>query len=114
LRLASAMTEPFGNGFDQVMADQVGAADAFYRSIIPAGTREDGPNLLRQSYVGMLWGKRYFSCDTDRWLEEHGFDAMRPTPRQVRNREWFTLIWINLSPDRGTYDRPVCCFGRRT
>jgi hypothetical protein len=43
--------------------------------------------------------------NTDRWLEEHGFDAMRPTPHQVRNREWFHMIGDDVisMPDKWEY-----------
>ena len=30
----------------------------------------------------MLWSKQYFFLDTDKWLEEHGADPMRPDDRQ--------------------------------
>ena len=60
---------------------------------------------MRQALAGMLWSKQYFFYDTDRWLEEHGFDAMRPTPRLVRNREWFHMIGDNIisMPDKWEY-----------
>jgi Glycosyl hydrolase family 63 C-terminal domain len=60
---------------------------------------------MRQALAGMLWSKQYFFYDTDKWLEEHGFDAMRPTPRQVRNREWFHMIGDNVisMPDKWEY-----------
>jgi mannosylglycerate hydrolase MGH1-like protein len=60
---------------------------------------------MRQALAGMLWSKQYFFYDTDRWLEEHGFDAMRPTPHQVRNREWFHMIGDDVisMPDKWEY-----------
>ena len=60
---------------------------------------------MRQALAGMLWSKQYFFHDTDKWLEEHGFDAMRPTPRQVRNREWFHMIGDHIisMPDKWEY-----------
>jgi hypothetical protein len=62
-------------------------------------------NVMRQALAGMLWSKQYFFYDTDRWLEEHGFDAMRPTPHQVRNREWFHMIGDDVisMPDKWEY-----------
>ena len=59
---------------------------------------------MRQALAGMLWSKQYF-YDTHKWLEEHGYDAMRPTPRQVRNREWFHMIGDNVisMPDKWEY-----------
>ena len=60
---------------------------------------------MRQALAGMLWSKQYFFYDTDKWLEEHGYDPMRPTPRQVRNREWFHMIGDNVisMPDKWEY-----------
>ena len=80
-------------------------ADAFYQAITPARVGEDAANVMRQALAGMLWSKQYFFYDTDRWLEEHGFDAMRPTPHQVRNREWFHMIGDHVisMPDKWEY-----------
>ena len=60
---------------------------------------------MRQALAGMLWSKQYFFYDTDKWLEEHGYDAMRPTPRQVRNREWFHMLGDHIisMPDKWEY-----------
>ena len=60
---------------------------------------------MRQALAGMLWSKQYFFFDADKWLEEHGVDAMRPTPHQVRNREWFHMISDHVisMPDKWEY-----------
>ncbi len=103
LRLAeSAMAEPFGEDFDRIVAARLADADAFYRAITPTGIDDDAANLLRQAYAGMLWGKQYFFLDTNRWLEEHAADPLRPNPRPVRNREWFHMISNNVfsMPDK--------------
>ena len=80
-------------------------ADEFYQAITPTGIGEDEARVMRQALAGMLWSKQYFFYDTDRWLEEHGYDAMRPTPRQIRNREWFHMIGDNIisMPDKWEY-----------
>jgi hypothetical protein len=106
LRLAeSAMAEPFGEGFDRIVAARLAEADAFYRAITPTGIDDDAANLLRKAYAGMLWGKQYFFLDTNRWLEEHDADPLRPNPRRVRNREWFHMISDNIfsMPDKWEY-----------
>jgi hypothetical protein len=60
---------------------------------------------MRQALAGMLWSKQYFFLDADKWLVEHGFDPMQPTPRQVRNREWFHMIGDHVisMPDKWEY-----------
>jgi hypothetical protein len=106
LRLCNADSrDPFGRQFDQIIEARRGEADAFYQAIAPAHVGEDTARVMRQALAGMLWSKQYFFYDTDRWLEEHGFDAMRPTPRQVRNREWFHMIGDNVisMPDKWEY-----------
>jgi hypothetical protein len=96
---------PFGGQFDQIVEQRRREADEFYRAITPARVGEDAANVMRQALAGMLWSKQYFFYDTDRWLEEHGYDAMRPTPRQVRNREWFHMIGDHVisMPDKWEY-----------
>src|ERR1700719_5030468 len=103
--VAPGTEEPFGRHFAQILEARRREADAFYRAITPASVGEDAANVMRQALAGMLWSKQYFFYDTDRWLEEHGFDAMRPTPNQVRNREWFHMIGDDVisMPDKWEY-----------
>ena len=106
LRLSNAASrDPFGSQFDRIVEQRRGEADEFYHAITPTSVGEDEANVMRQALAGMLWSKQYFFYDTDRWLEEHGFDAMRPTSRQVRNREWFHMIGDNIisMPDKWEY-----------
>ena len=106
LRLGkTVLREPFGNEFNQVIAARRREGDEFYRALTPAGVGDDAANVMRQALGGMLWSKQYFFYDTDRWLEEHGFDPMNPTPLQVRNREWFHMIGDHVisMPDKWEY-----------
>jgi hypothetical protein len=106
LRLSdTASGDPFGSGFDQIIEQRRHDADEFYRAITPTHIGGDAANVMRQALAGMLWSKQYFFLDADKWLEEHGFDAMRPTPRQVRNREWFHMIGDHVisMPDKWEY-----------
>jgi len=106
LRLSNPSSrDPFGSQFNQIVAERRADADAFYQVITPARVGEDAANVMRQALAGMLWSKQYFFYDTDKWLGEHGYDAMRPTTRQVRNREWFHMIGDNVisMPDKWEY-----------
>ena len=107
LRLTNAVSdEPFGAEFEQCLDQRRREADEFYRAIAPAGISDDAANVMRQALAGMLWSKQHFFLDTDKWLEEHGADAMRPYTRQgVRNREWFHLIADHIisMPDKWEY-----------
>jgi len=106
LRLSNTRSRnPFGRQFDQIIEDRRREADWFYRAITPVRVGEDAANVMRQALGGMLWSKQHFFYDTDKWLEEHGADPMRPTPRQVRNREWFHVIGDHVisMPDKWEY-----------
>src|SRR4029077_3025803 len=106
LRLSNtASRSPFGGQFNQMVEKRRREADEFYRAITPTRVSDDAANVMRQALAGMLWSKQYFFYDTDKWLEEHGYDAMRPTPREVRNREWFHMIGDNVisMPDKWEY-----------
>ncbi len=107
LRLSDAAPdEPFGMEFEQSLDQRRREADEFYRAITPAGVSDDAANVMRQALAGMLWSKQYFFYDTDKWLEEHGADPMRPSTRHgIRNREWFHLIGDNVisMPDKWEY-----------
>jgi hypothetical protein len=106
LRLSNvASRDPFGSEFDQTIEARRSEADAFYQAITPSRVSEDAARVMRQALAGMLWSKQYFFYDTDKWLEEHGYDAMRPTPREVRNREWFHMIGDHIisMPDKWEY-----------
>jgi hypothetical protein len=106
LRLSNAAArDPFGSQFDQIIDERRGEADAFYQAITPARVGEDAANVMRQALAGMLWSKQYFFLEKDKWLEEHGVDPMRPSSRQVRNREWFHLIGDHVisMPDKWEY-----------
>jgi Mannosylglycerate hydrolase MGH1-like glycoside hydrolase domain len=105
LRLSAGPSRnPFGQ-FDQIVEQRRREADEYYHAITPARVGGDTAHVMRQALAGMLWSKQYFFYDTDKWLEEHGYDAMRPTPRQVRNREWFQLVGDNIisMPDKWEY-----------
>jgi len=106
LRKAAAdAAEPFGRGFDQVIEARRHEADAFYQAITPAGVGEDAANVKRQALAGMLWSKQYFFFDVDMWLREHGIDPLRPSSRQMRNREWFHMVSDHVisMPDKWEY-----------
>src|SRR5215472_1195533 len=108
LRLSSVAPgagEPFGAEFTQTFEVRRREADEFYRAITPPGPGEDAANVMRQALAGMLWSKQYFFFDLDKWLREHGVDPLRPSPRQLRNREWFHMISDDVisMPDKWEY-----------
>jgi hypothetical protein len=106
LRLSNAVSRnPFGGEYGESFEARRREADEFYRAVTPTRVGADAANVMRQALGGMLWSKEYFFYDTERWLEEHGADPMRPSARQVRNREWFHMIGDHVisMPDKWEY-----------
>jgi hypothetical protein len=101
----TASRDPFDKKFQQTVDERRQEADAFYQTMTPARVGKDAADVMRQALAGMLWSKQYFFYDTEKWLEEHGFYAMRPTPSHVRNREWFHIIGDHVisMPDKWEY-----------
>jgi Glycosyl hydrolase family 63 C-terminal domain len=106
LRLANTASEfPFGDPFDMIVQQRRREADAFYQALTPSGVSEDAATVMRQALAGMLWSKQFFFFDVDKWLEEHGVDSLKPSSRQIRNREWFHMIADHVisMPDKWEY-----------
>jgi len=108
LRLSDATPSAIGNpfkDFSEIMQARRHEADEFYKSITPTRVGEDEARVMRQALAGMLWSKQYFFFDVDKWLEEHGVDAIRPGGRLMRNSEWFHMVnqHIISMPDKWEY-----------
>jgi hypothetical protein len=101
-----ASPEPFGSGFDAVMATRRREADEFYQSVIPKSLSADAANVMRQALAGMLWSKQFYYYDVDRWLEEHGAAPFTPKRRAApRNEHWHHMhnAHIFSMPDKWEY-----------
>jgi hypothetical protein len=98
------MGDPF-KSFAEILQTRQREADEFYKSITPEHVTEDEARVMRQALAGMLWSKQYFGFEVDKWLEEHGVDAMRPGGKQIRNRDWFHMIndHVISMPDKWEY-----------
>jgi hypothetical protein len=96
--------DPFKSFFEQIEKRR-GEADEFYESITPKRISKDEAATMRQALSGMLWTKQYFNYDVQRWLKEHGVEAMAGPELQMRNREWFHLAdeHIISMPDKWEY-----------
>ena len=108
LRLASRFPDqgqPFGKPFDQVFADRLGDADAFYKSVTPPSVTEDAARVMRQALAGMLWSKQFFFFDGDNWLDEHDSNPLHHGYRSARNSEWFHMLNRDIisMPDKWEY-----------
>ncbi len=106
LRLApEAAKQPFA-GFDEVFANRLSEADAFYAELAPQGAGEEARRVQRQAYAGLLWSKQSYHFDVPQWLEG---DPGQPTPpasrRHGRNSEWLHLNNADVisMPDKWEY-----------
>ena len=75
--------------FDQVFAQRIKEADAFYQEVLKEETRMDTIHIRRQALSGLLWNKQFYYFDVHRWLK--GDPAQPPPPAQrwqLRNADW--------------------------
>jgi hypothetical protein len=109
LRLRLSTQEPtaahFGAAYDDVFAQRVAEADAFYAALTPERCSEDEGRVLRQAMAGMLWTKQYYYFDLDLWLQEHNANPISGGSRSTRNRDWFHMAneHIISMPDKWEY-----------
>jgi hypothetical protein len=100
----SAMGDPF-TSFAEIMRTRQQEADEFYQALTPSRVSPDEALVMRQALAGMLWSKQYFGFDLDKWLTEHGVNAMRPGSREMRNSEWAHMVneHVISMPDKWEY-----------
>ncbi|MCI0612998.1 glucosidase [bacterium] len=107
LRLADQkLAKPFGQNFDQMMAQRKKEADEFYQTVIPEGLSADAQNVMRQSFGGMLWSKQFYGYEIDRWLQGDPAQPAPPAERlNGRNKEWTHLYNDDIisMPDKWEY-----------
>ncbi|HEU4619631.1 MAG TPA: glucosidase [Gammaproteobacteria bacterium] len=96
--------DPFSH-FDDVVRTRAREADEFYASITPRGTSPERAAVMRQALAGMLWSKQYYFFDVEKWLSEHGTDALRGGGYARRNREWAHMVNDDVisMPDKWEY-----------
>ena len=107
LRLTDALiAAPFAHPYAQVFDDRIAEADEFYADVIPRTLSDDGKNVMRQAFAGLLWGKQYYHYVVREWL--HG-DPGQPSPPperlEGRNHEWPHLHNADVisMPDKWEY-----------
>ncbi|HTV48323.1 MAG TPA: glucosidase [Phycisphaerae bacterium] len=83
-------SDPFAD-FDQIFAERMREADAFYGAMLPHTCDPAMRAVQRQAVAGLLWNKQFYNYDVKTWL--HG-DADSPAPPQRlngRNSNWTRL-----------------------
>lgn len=64
---ASAGVSPFAD-FDELMDVRRAEADEFWADVLEGDLTADERLVARQALAGMLWSKRYYALDMERWL----------------------------------------------
>jgi hypothetical protein len=92
--------------FDRVVTDRIAEADDFYASVTPPDLSEDGRNVMRQCFAGLLWSKQFYHYVVRDWLK--GDPACPPPPEKRktgRNAQWGHLYNADVisMPDKWEY-----------
>jgi hypothetical protein len=98
--------EPFGAGFDAMLAQRRAEADEFYASVIPPTLDEDARAVCRQAFGGLLWSKQFYFYDVQRWLKGDPTEPPPPAGRERgRNSDWTHLYNEDVlsMPDKWEY-----------
>ncbi len=107
LRLTDAATgDPFGPAFDATFTDRQREADEFYAVVTPRDLSEDGRNVMRQAFAGLLWSKQYYHYVVRDWLRGDPTPPPPPASRlNGRNHEWIHLFNDDVisMPDKWEY-----------
>ncbi|MFN0084717.1 MAG: MGH1-like glycoside hydrolase domain-containing protein [Blastocatellia bacterium] len=97
--------KPFAD-FDQLFSARRREADEFYAGVIPGELSEDGKNVMRQAFGGLLWSKQFYHYVIEHWLKGDPKDPAPPPDRlNGRNHEWSHLYNADVisMPDKWEY-----------
>jgi len=97
--------EPFAD-FDQIFARRQSEADEFYADVIPGDLSDDGKNVMRQAFGGLLWSKQFYHYVINDWLKGDPAQPAPPAERaRGRNHEWPHLYNADVisMPDKWEY-----------
>ncbi len=106
LRLTTRTATPAFEDFDEIFAQRLADADAFYAEIQGDLDNPDARAVQRQAFAGMIWSKQFFYFDIPQWLQG---DPAQPRPpedrRRGRNSEWKHLNNADIisMPDKWEY-----------
>ncbi len=110
LRLSTAEfpdgNSPFSEDFDLIFEKRIQEADEFYAAVIPPQLSDDGKNVMRQAFAGLLWSKQFYHYTVNIWLK--GDPAGPPVSAQRmhgRNHDWEHLFNADVisMPDAWEY-----------
>ena len=92
--------------FDQVFAQRIHEADAFFEARTPNGLSSDQALVLRQAFAGLLWTKQFYHYVIEDWLDGDS-NTHQPAERRKhgRNSDWRHLFNRDIisMPDKWEY-----------
>ncbi|SCY47309.1 hypothetical protein SAMN05216420_10717 [Nitrosospira sp. Nl5] len=100
---ATPLAQPFIH-HEQVFAQRLSEADAFFLGLLPEAAAED-QHILRQALAGMIWNKQFFHYDVSAWLKG---DRVPPPPsrKHGRNHNWRHLKASHVISMPDTWEFP--------
>ncbi len=109
LRLFPADQAPastFGDLFEQVFAQRIQEADAFYARRIHPAVSPEHFQVARQAYAGLLWSKQFYHYVVSDWIDGDPNEPRPPEGRKHgRNHDWRHLFARDVlsMPDKWEY-----------
>ncbi len=104
--VSDAPETPFGENFDQVMADRIAEADVFHEGLDRVKLNDEAKKVSRQARAGLLWTKQFYYYVVDEWLKGDDAEHAPPEARlKGRNRDWKHLHASDVlsMPDKWEY-----------
>ena len=97
--------EAFGAGFEQVFAERIVEADAFYAAGPLRALEGEAAAVARQAYAGLVWSKQFYYYAVRDW--QRG-DPGRPAapPGLARNADWPHLFNRDVISMPDTWEYP--------
>jgi hypothetical protein len=106
LRTGNTRRRPFTD-FDQVFADRIAEADAFYADLQQGEPDADRCHIQRQALAGMIWGQQFYYYDIPQWLDgDPGQPAPPESRKWGRNRDWRHLNNFDVISMPDTWEYP--------
>ncbi len=102
----AAQKNPLDSEFDRIFLLRQKEADEFYAKVMPPSLSEDGRNVQRQAFAGLLWSKQFYHYAQRDWLAG---DPAQPAPpeqrKHGRNSDWSHVYNADVisMPDKWEY-----------
>ena len=105
--VASGITAPFDEGFDNTFAARISEADDFYGAILGARMSPDERLIARQAYASLLWSRQFYHYAVADWLEGDPAQPKPPDSRwEGRNSQWLHLFNRDVISMPDTWEYP--------